>query len=77
MEKKYMSVAELAEYIGVSKPTAYQLAHMADFPAIVLGERRIIVIADMVDEWMRRQAKQKSASCGETYDNVTDEAKAI
>lgn len=77
MEKKYMSVAELAEYIGVSKPAAYQLAHMDSFPAIKIGKRRIIVIADMVDEWMRRQAKQKSASCGEIYDNATDEAKAI
>lgn len=61
MEKKYMTVAELAEYLGVSKPMAYTLARRSDFPAIVLGERRIIVIAELVDKWMLEQAEKKVA----------------
>lgn len=65
MEKKYMSVPEMAEYIGISKQMAYQLVKIEGFPAIVLGEKRIIVIADMLDDWMHRQAKQKSAGYGE------------
>lgn len=59
MTKKYMSVAELADYLGISKPSAYTLARRDDFPAIVIGERKIIVISELVDEWMIDQAAKK------------------
>lgn len=64
MEKKYMSVPEMAEYLGISRPTAYQLVKIDGFPAIVLGEKRVIVIADMLDDWMREQVKKKADGTG-------------
>ena len=70
MEKKYMSVPEMAEYIGMSKQMAYQLAKIEDFPAIVLGEKRVIVVADMLDDWMHKQVERKSAGYGENYGDI-------
>lgn len=61
---KYMTAPELAKYIGISAPNAYKLARRADFPSVVLGEKRIVIITDMVDEWMRKQAAQKAGCRG-------------
>lgn len=54
-----LSIAELAERLGVSRPIAYQLAHRADFPAIRVSPRRIIVPAAALDRWLEEQAAEK------------------
>ena len=42
MEKKTMSVAELAVQMGISLPKAYELAKKPGFPTIRVGTRILI-----------------------------------
>ena len=41
-EKLALSVHETAEILGVSVPTAYELARRADFPAFHVGRRTLV-----------------------------------
>ena len=49
--KLCMTVPEVAQALGISKPTAYNLANRADFPAIRLG-KRIIVPRAPFEKWV-------------------------
>ena len=41
-EKLAISVREAAEILGISVPTAYELARRADFPAFHVGRRTLV-----------------------------------
>ena len=61
MEKKLtISVPEAALRLGISKPSAYQLARRADFPAFRIGER-VVVYEKGLEDWVRNQAEKKGA----------------
>lgn len=47
---------ELAGYFGVSKSTAYALLRRPDFPAIKLGESRLIVQKEKLKIWCDKQS---------------------
>ena len=51
-EKKCMTVPEMAETLGISKPTAYTLANREDFPAIRIG-KRIVIPCEAFETWLR------------------------
>ena len=51
MEKLTMTVSELAQQLGVSKPTAYTLTKREDFPSISIGKRIIVPISDF-HKWL-------------------------
>lgn len=51
-EKLAFSVSELAKALGVSKPVAYELCRRADFPAIRVSDRRIIIPAEALENWL-------------------------
>ena len=51
MEKKTMSVKELASDLGISLPKAYQLVKQPGFPVIHVGAR-ILIPVDAFREWM-------------------------
>lgn len=51
-----MSVAEMAEQLGVCKKTAYELTHRADFPVIRIG-RRTRISREGLQEWVRKQTE--------------------
>ena len=53
-EKMAYSVDEVAELLGISRPTAYQLVKREDFPSVRLSQRRIVVPADALREWLNR-----------------------
>lgn len=55
MEKATLSVDELAQCLGISRPKAYEPVHMAGFPKISIG-RRIIVPKEALLAWMDREA---------------------
>ncbi|MCC8064784.1 MAG: helix-turn-helix domain-containing protein [Clostridiales bacterium] len=57
-----LSVAELAESIGVSETVAYGLVKRRDFPAVKLGGRWIVPIDDL-RAWLSQQAQNKDAFC--------------
>lgn len=46
-----LSVAEVAEAMGISRPTAYDLTHRADFPALRLG-RRVVIPKAAFEKWL-------------------------
>ncbi len=47
-----LTVPEMAAYMRISEPVAYQLIHRADFPAVKVGDRRYIVPKDRLLQWM-------------------------
>lgn len=53
-----ISVPEVARRLGISKPTAYQLARSEDFPAFLIGNRWI-VHAESFEAWVEDHAKTK------------------
>lgn len=63
MEKKTMNVQELAQQLGISKPTAYDLCKREDFPHINIGKRVIIPIAAF-EEWLVTSSTSKTAISG-------------
>ena len=55
-QKRAMDVDELAEALGISKPTAYELCNREDFPAIRVTPRRIIIPVDGLQRWLEEQS---------------------
>jgi len=55
MEKLAYSVPELATALGIGRNVAYELVQREDFPAIKIGERRIVVPADGLRRWLEQQ----------------------
>ena len=54
-QKRAIDVDELAEALGISKPTAYELCNREDFPAIRVTPRRIIIPVDGLQRWLEEQ----------------------
>lgn len=63
MERCMMSVDELAKAFKVSRPTAYQLAHSAGFPAVQIGRRIMIPVAGL-ERWIEEQSSAQTANRG-------------
>lgn len=61
VERQTMSVDEMAVVLGVSRPTAYQLAHSADFPAVRIG-RRIRIPITGLERWIKGQYDVQTAN---------------
>ena len=56
MEKLTISVDELATQLGISRPLAYELTRLEGFPAVRLGERRIVIPVDGLKRWLDSQS---------------------
>jgi len=55
-EKLALSVSEVAQLLGISKPTVYELIHREDFPSFQIG-RRTLISRVRLAEWVEAQAK--------------------
>lgn len=55
-EKLTLSVDELAQELGISKPLAYNLIKRNDFPSLRISERRIVIPVDALKLWLNEQA---------------------
>lgn len=55
-EKLTLSVDELAQELGISKPLAYELAKREGFPSIRISERRILIPLDALRAWLNANA---------------------
>lgn len=51
IERKTLTIKELAAVLGVGEDKARQLTHTKGFPVVVLGKRRLI-IASRLDSWL-------------------------
>lgn len=58
MKKIVMSVAELAQALGISKPKAYELVKQDDFPALFIG-KRIIIPIEPFNIWLINSSRIK------------------
>ncbi len=55
MTELCISVTEMAKRLGVSRSTAYDLAHSASFyPAIHMG-KRILIRVELLSKWLQEQ----------------------
>ena len=53
VNKPTLTIAEAAQYIGISKPNMYKLAKKQDFPTIHVG-RKILISRDALLRWMEK-----------------------
>ena len=56
MDKKYLTVRELADQLDIALVNAYKLCHCSDFPAVRVSPRRIVIPLDALDRWMASRA---------------------
>lgn len=56
--KLTVTVNEMAKLLGISRPTAYELAKREGFPAIRVSERRIIIPVDALNRWLNDPANR-------------------
>ena len=56
MDKLAYTVPELAKALGIGRNVAYELVQRADFPAVRLSERRIVVPVDGLKIWLEQQS---------------------
>lgn len=59
MTKTVMNVRELSQALGVSVPTAYEIANRDSFPSIRVSERRIIIPVAAFNVWLEKQVADK------------------
>lgn len=55
-EKMTLSVDELAQELGISKPLAYDLIKRDGFPSVRVSERRIVIPVDALRSWLNANA---------------------
>jgi len=51
-----LRVIDIADILGISKSSAYQLVRQKDFPKVRIG-KRIIIPRDNFFSWLNRQAQ--------------------
>jgi excisionase family DNA binding protein len=59
---EFLTVAEVARRLGVSKARAYGLLAAHIVPSVKLGTRRIVVPVEAWDTWWRQQTARALAS---------------
>jgi hypothetical protein len=59
MAKTVMNVRELSQALGVSVPTAYEIANRDSFPSIRVSERRIVIPVAAFNQWLDNQVSEK------------------
>ena len=58
MTKRLLSVHEAAGRLGCNPKTVYRLTKRADFPALRVGEKRIMIPANLLENWIEDKAQQ-------------------
>ena len=56
-EKLTVSVEEMANMLGISRPVAYELTHREGFPVVRVSERRVIIPLESLKRWLEREAE--------------------
>lgn len=55
-KKMALSVADVGEVLGISKPKVYDLLNLPGFPRLRIG-RRWIIPREPLEEWIRARAE--------------------
>ena len=56
--KTLLTPQEAARALGVSYKTVLRLAKRRDFPALRVGEKKIRIPADMLQDWVQRKTTE-------------------
>ena len=56
MEKRYLSIKELSEYLGVPKQTIYQWTSQHRIPFIKIGRLRFD--KERIDSWLKEKSTE-------------------
>jgi len=59
LKKLTLTVAEAADLLGVSLPTAYELAHSKGFPTLRIG-RKLLISRAGLELWVDRRASNEA-----------------
>lgn len=51
-----LTVKQIAELLNISLPVAYELTKRADFPAVRVGKKRIMIPRDRLLRWLNENA---------------------
>lgn len=51
-----LKISHVAEILGISRGSAFNLARQPDFPSIRVGKKRIVVPRDKLIIWIENQA---------------------
>ena len=62
MERLVLTVDELAEAMGISRPKAYELVHRQDGPPVIRIGRTIRIPTDGFQTWMARESQRENVS---------------
>jgi excisionase family DNA binding protein len=62
VERKTYNIPEIAAMLGISRVSAYDLAHSKGFPAIFVGERRIVVPREAFERWLNNATASEGVS---------------
>ena len=55
IERRTLTVEEVAQYIGVSKDLIYIMVREKSIPFIRIGSRRILFKRESIDQWLSEQ----------------------
>lgn len=55
--KLAVSVSEMAELLSISRPTAYEIIHRADFHGAFKVGARTLVSVEALREWIQKQTE--------------------
>lgn len=53
-DKRFLTVAEMANLLGIGLNNAYALIRLPGFPAVRVSPKRIVISAQGLDEWVKR-----------------------
>ena len=56
-DNRFMSVKELASYLGIGLNKAYKLCHQQDFPVIIIGSKYLIDKDTLDKVWIPNRQK--------------------
>lgn len=57
-DKIALNVTDVAQMLGLSRPTVYKLCNRKDFPAARIGGR-VLIPRDKLKAWLEAQAEDK------------------
>ena len=58
MNKLAISVDEMAQMLGISRPVAYNLIKKEGFPSIKIGQRRILIPVEALKKWLNEESRE-------------------
>jgi excisionase family DNA binding protein len=71
--ERLLTVAEVAEYLRLSKAQVYAMIARKEIPAIRISERRIVVSENDLVRWVQKQKSNDPSQLVFMIDNLLDE----